>query len=240
MPNPLAPISHHWFDGSHISFGVLSAGLFGERWKLEGSLFNGRTPDEERLDLDLASLNAFAGRVWWLPSERWALQVSAGRFDGSGAPSAEPSGDVTRYTASATYHQRLGELGLWATTLAAGRTVDGAVEGDALLLESSLTIDERHTFFGRTEWVEKSDGGHGHDQAQDALLRSVGSLAVGYTLHLRPLYGLLPGVGARASLNVLPAELEPVYGTRNPMGFTVFVNLRPSEMAPSSMPMPME
>jgi hypothetical protein len=40
MLNPLAPISHHWFDATHIAFGVATAGLYGRQWKVEGSLFN--------------------------------------------------------------------------------------------------------------------------------------------------------------------------------------------------------
>ena len=52
MDNPVAPLGHHWQDATHISFGVLTAGLFGRQWKLEGSLFNGREPNEKRWDFD--------------------------------------------------------------------------------------------------------------------------------------------------------------------------------------------
>jgi hypothetical protein len=247
MPNPLAPISHHWFDGWHVTFGVLSAGLSGERWKLEGSLFNGRTPDEDRYDLDMASLSSFAGRLWWLPNERWAIQVSGGRFDEDppvglvdGETGVEPLAPVSRYTTSATYHRRLGERGLWATTAAAGRSLHGPSPSNALLLESSLTLDERHTFFGRTEWAEKTelDGHGGHEAgAEEAPFHSVGTLALGYTLHLRPIRGWLPGLGARGSVNVVPAALEAAYEGRYPMGFTIFVNLRPAENVMETMTM---
>lgn len=30
LPNPIAPIGHHWFDSTHISFGVVTAGVFGQ------------------------------------------------------------------------------------------------------------------------------------------------------------------------------------------------------------------
>jgi hypothetical protein len=254
MPNPLAPISHHWFDGWHVTFGVLSAGLSGERWKVEGSLFNGRTPDEERFDLDLASLSSFAGRLWWLPNERWAIQISGGRFDDeapdgrvdeeAGAPTfVQSTASVSRYTTSATYHRRLGERGLWATTAAAGRSLHGPSPSNALLLESSLTLAERHTFFGRTEWAEKTElGGHGAHEpgAEEAPLHSVGTLALGYTLHLPPVLGWLPGVGARGSINVVPPALEAAYEGRYPVGFTIFVNLRPAEAVMQMMPMPMD
>ena len=60
MPNPIAPISHHWLDSTHISFGLVTAGLSSARWKGEVSVFNAREPDEHRADLDLG---AFAGMV---------------------------------------------------------------------------------------------------------------------------------------------------------------------------------
>src|SRR6185436_5398667 len=36
---PAAPLGHHWQDATHISFGVVTAGLFTRQWKLEGSAF---------------------------------------------------------------------------------------------------------------------------------------------------------------------------------------------------------
>src|SRR6266705_2721674 len=42
--DPLAPISHHWQDGTHITFGVVTAGVFTRNAKLEASWFNGREP----------------------------------------------------------------------------------------------------------------------------------------------------------------------------------------------------
>jgi hypothetical protein len=242
MPNPLAPISHHWFDGTHIAFGVLTAGLYGDRWKVEGSLFNGREPDEERTDLDLGALDSYSGRVWWLPTERWALQLSGGRMNDAepGHSADEPRVDMTRWVASATYHERIGELGLWATTGAAGHAVEEGTGTSAALLESSVNLRERHTFFGRVEWAQKT----GHDLGIDAPalddeIFGVAALALGYTLHLPTFLQLLPGVGARASVSLIPEDLEPYYGARTPLGFTIFVTLRPGEALMDGMAMPM-
>src|SRR3989475_9087069 len=44
--DPLAPLAHHWQDGTHITFGVLTAGVFTPPTKLEASVFNGREPGE--------------------------------------------------------------------------------------------------------------------------------------------------------------------------------------------------
>ena len=58
MMNPLAPISHHWLDSMHISFGLVTAGVYDRKWRVEMSVFNGREPDENRADLDLAALDS--------------------------------------------------------------------------------------------------------------------------------------------------------------------------------------
>ena len=46
MDIPEAPITHHWLDSTHISFGVGTLGYVWKNWKLEGSIFTGREPDE--------------------------------------------------------------------------------------------------------------------------------------------------------------------------------------------------
>ena len=48
LDSPEAPITHHWLDSTHISFGVLTGGLVLGNAKLEVSRFNGREPDQYR------------------------------------------------------------------------------------------------------------------------------------------------------------------------------------------------
>src|SRR5947209_11328583 len=43
--DPLAPISHHWQDGTHITFGVVTAGVFTYVVKIEGWCCVGRQRD---------------------------------------------------------------------------------------------------------------------------------------------------------------------------------------------------
>jgi hypothetical protein len=43
--NPEAPITHHWFDSTHITYGVATLGYQTSQFQLEGSLFTGREPD---------------------------------------------------------------------------------------------------------------------------------------------------------------------------------------------------
>ncbi len=61
MPNPVAPLSHHWLDATHVVFGVVTGGVYGARWKAEASVFNGREPDEHRTDFDFGALDSVSG-----------------------------------------------------------------------------------------------------------------------------------------------------------------------------------
>ena len=140
MPNPIAPIGHHWLDATHITFGVVTTGVFTSRWKVEASLFNGREPDENRWDLDLGALDSFSGRVSFAPSADLVLQVSAGHLtDAEAGEGSLPRADVDRVTASLTYHRRVGAGTLWASTLAWGRNDERNLASHAF-----LGGDQRH------------------------------------------------------------------------------------------------
>jgi hypothetical protein len=121
MPNLLAPIAHHWFDATHVTFGVVTAGVYGARWKLEGSAFNGREPDEDRTDIDLGPFDSVSGRVWLIPTEHLVVQFSGGRLTDADPSEVGGRVDVTRVTASLTYHHIFREGGIWASTVAWGR-----------------------------------------------------------------------------------------------------------------------
>jgi hypothetical protein len=227
MPNPVAPIAHHWLDATHITFGVVTAGVYDGRWKAEASVFNGREPDEHRADLDLAALDSFSGRFWFAPHPSMAIQVSAGRLhEAEPGHESGPRVDVDRVTASLGYHRRLGARGIWATTLAWGRNLESGEATHAGLVESVVTVNDLDTVFARLEVVEKSAHDldiHGTDEAF-----TVSKLQVGYTRYLGPWGGLSPGIGAAVSVGIVPRELEPFYGKRANPGGAVFVTLRPA------------
>src|SRR5438093_10990636 len=75
--DPLAPISHHWQDGTHITFGVVKAGVFTRAVKLEGSWFNGREPDDHRTDFDYtgSKLDSYSVRLTANPGRRWSASA---------------------------------------------------------------------------------------------------------------------------------------------------------------------
>jgi hypothetical protein len=231
MPNLLAPISHHWLDATHITFGVATAAVYGSRWKAEASAFNGREPDEDRTDFDLAALDSFSGRLSFLPTPKVVLQVSAGRLtEAEPAEHDEARIDVTRVTASATYHRSRQDGGIWATTAAWGRNAEGDHATNALLVETNLTLADRDTWFGRFEVVGKTAHDLDVHDVADGEAFTVGKLQAGYTRYLAAWKGLKPGFGVSASAGIVPKTLESVYGSRINAGFGVFFTVRPAVM----------
>ncbi len=235
MPSPIAPMTHHWLDSTHISFGVLTAGVYGRRWKAEGSVFNGREPDEHRYDLDLAPLDSFAGRIWFLPDPHWSLQASAGFLrEAESGVGGSPRTDVTRTTASATHHRAIDDRGMWATTVAWGRNAEHGQGTNAVLIESVVDPDERNVLFARVEAAQKtaealviSGGGGEKSWIAKAALTYVRQIPIGLGSGRQ----LLLGLGAGMSLNAVPSSFESAYGTRWPVGFSVFLSARPGPMA---------
>jgi hypothetical protein len=230
MSNPLAPVAHHWLDSTHVTFGVVTGAVYGSRWKAEGSVFNGREPDDDRADFDFGALDSVSGRLWFLPTARLALQLSAGRL--TEAESGEHGGpdiDVTRATASATYHAAVRGDGIWATTVAWGRNVESGAGSNALLAETSLTLRDRDTLFGRFEVVGKT----AHDLAVPPETGDefvVAKLQGGYTRFLTTWRGVKPGVGGGLSVGFVPAQLKDAYGRRANVGLSAFFTLRPAAM----------
>jgi hypothetical protein len=237
MLNPVAPITHHWLDSSHISFGLITTGVSQQRWKVEASLFNGREPDQSRADLDLGALDSVSARLTVLPTPRLALQISVAHLQAAEAEfPPQPRSDIDRVTASATYHRMTGAA-IWATTLAYGMNAGPeVVPGEVVdltthagLIESSLSLGDRHTWFGRAELVGKP--GHDlHMHATPARIYTIGKIQAGYTRSLQPWNGLVLGVGGTGSVSLVPTALVPRYPRRANPGFGVFASIRGQKM----------
>jgi hypothetical protein len=234
MANPAGPITHHWLDSTHATFGLITGGVHNQRWKAEISVFNGREPDESRVDIDLGAFDSFAARLSFLATERLALQVSAGRLRESRThfnfQSRQP---VMRTTASASYHVPLRAEGIWATTLAFGSNhARDAVSGGTLdattaaaLLESSVTLSNRHTVFGRGE-LAGMPAHHLHAFEYPTSVFAVGKIQLGYVRHLDATRGVVPGIGGAVAVSLLPSRLAPHYSGRVAPGISLFFTLQ--------------
>lgn len=229
FPNPLAPIGHHWFDSTHIAFGVITGGVYGRKWKAETSAFNGREPDEDRTDFDFAALDSFSGRLWFLPTRRIALQVSAGHLnEAEPAEAGSPRADVNRVTASATYHLPFRDNSIWATTFIWGRNEEQGHASHAALVETNVTLNDRDTWYGRFEVAGKS--AHDLDVAEPPHDFTVSKLQGGYTRYLPAWKGFRPGAGVGMSVGFVPETLKSAYGSRANAGVAVYLTLRPVAM----------
>lgn len=227
MPNPVAPISHHWLDSTHVSFGVVTTAVYTATWKAEGSVFNGREPDEHRTNLDLGALDSYSGRFWYTPGDQWALQVSAGHLtDAEAADAQGRRTSVTRVTASATWHRPLGRGGLWATTAGWGRNSELGEASQAVMLETSVAPNTHDTWYGRFEVNGKTGDELSLTPADEVFTLS--KIQAGYTRYLSARDGLTPGVGVTASAAVAPAVLAPIYGGRVNVGVGVYLTIRPA------------
>jgi hypothetical protein len=233
MYDPLAPLGHHWQDATHISFGVLTAGLFTHSLRLEGSVFNGREPDETRTDFDFqgSSLDSYAGRLTWNPSTHWSL---SGSYAFLKSPEGlRPDESVRRLSASVLGAHSFGSKAeLWsAFVFGANKHEDADHLEPSYLAEASLQLGGVHDLFARAEYVKKGD--------EDLVLGTTGpsgefgitSLAGGYMYELGRVSKARLGIGARASVNFVPSALEPYYGSRTPTGFAVYVRLAPQRMS---------
>jgi len=229
MADPVAPITHHWLDSTHVSFGVVTGGVYGTRWKTEASVFNGREPDENRKDFDFGPLDSVSARVWFLPTARLALQVSGGHLrEAEAGDAGGPRLDVSKVTASATY-QLTSATRAWASTIGWGRNSDSGAATNAVLAETSVTLNDRDTWFGRFEAVGKT--AHDLDVAvADGEMFTVAKLQGGYTHYLPAAKGFTPGVGLVVSAGIVPEALRSVYGSRVNAGVGVFLTLRPAAM----------
>jgi len=227
LADPLATLGHHWLDSTHITFGVLTAGVVGRRVKLEGSWFNGHEPDERRWDLDLRRPDAFSVRLSLAPVDSLVGQVSFAHLPGGG----HHAGDMQRGTASLTHHAGISDAGQADTLVAFGFNHMGGV-GVAALAESTVDLDGDNVVFTRLEYVQKT----GHELVLPAPLDAerfdIMSAVLGYVRNLGPIASLLPGLGVRFSGTYVPAALGPAYGNRRfPLGAMVYVRLLPAASA---------
>jgi hypothetical protein len=220
MDSPEAPITHHWLDSSHISFGVVTAGLMFGDAMVEASRFNGREPDQHRWDIETGPLDSTAARLSVNPTRNLSLQASWAHLV---APEQlEPDENETRWSASAIWTRRLGERSWMSTTLAWGHRSAGHDELDAFALETAAGLGS-WTLFARAEHVETNEllsvGGH-HGPVFD-----VSKVSAGLIRDVRLGEHVRLGLGGLYALNFVPRGLEGSYGG-DPNGAMLFLRLK--------------
>lgn len=222
MDNPEAPITHHWLDSTHVTYGVVTAGYVWHQFKLDVSAFNGREPDQHRYDVELRPLDSWAARLSWNPTSDCSAQLSSGRL--ASPEQLEPGVAVQRTTASVSYNAPSpGQW--WQTTLAWGHNAPSLGRASSgWLLESALRLTEAQTLLARAERVTKDElflpGTPLYGESF-----TVNEVSLGYIYDFAAVRNLRFGVGGLASTYSYPATLNAAYGYR-PASYMLFVRVR--------------
>lgn len=227
--NPDAPLSHHWADATHITFGVATVGLRLGMFKVEGSSFTGREPDEHRFNFDKPRFDSWSGRLSFNPAPSWALQVSHGFLK---SPEAlHPGENVNRTTASATYNLSMAHenffnaIALWGMNKTPGRNGE-----NAFLLEASLG-KQKFSPYLRYEYVQKSVEELNLDETVygTGTLFPVNAFTLGLNYDLFHIGNTNIAAGGQYTWYHADIRLNNLYG-KNPMAFEVFLRLSPALM----------
>jgi hypothetical protein len=226
MDDPDAPIGHHWQDSTHITFGVATLGAQWRNVKLEGSIFTGREPDEDRYDFDRPRFDSSSGRLSWNPTRNLALQVSCGYI--KSPEELHPETKIHRTTASAIYNLPLGHDTNWSNSFVWGQnnaTEEGKTQ--SFLIESNYQRG-RDTVYFRWERVQKS----GHELVlkpfDESEIFPVSGYSLGYVRDLSHDNGIDVGLGTQFTINDRPDQLDRYYGDDLGYTFQFFLRIRPS------------
>jgi hypothetical protein len=218
--NPEAPITHHWFDSTHITYGVATAGIATPTLQLEGSLFTGREPDERRWNIEKPRFDSWSVRATWNPSRAWAVQVSHGFLK---RPEFLIHPDENEHRTTASVHYANGR-GVTATAAFSAKNRDPGPTLTAYLVEANWDIDRHHTVFGRFENVKNDELFPDELDPLHEVPFRISKLQAGYAYRLQLTGPLNLALGGTVSTFVKPDALDAAYG-KNPMGVTLFAKL---------------
>jgi hypothetical protein len=232
--NPIAPLSHHTLDSTHLAMEVLTASIDRGPFQVEGSAFRGAEPDEQRWDLiDPGAIDSWSARVWYRPAPSWAFQVSHGFLN---EPDASEEGDVRRTTVSGSW-SRVRDTGWTAVTGAWGLNRKIGGDYNAFLLEATRAFGRTLTLFGRVEHVQvETDvlrfGVHtfqgGRKKAHVVLPGSIDYLSTftagaSHTFWAPRTWDF--AAGADVTGYVVPSVLQPTHGD-HPVSFHLYLRVR--------------
>lgn len=227
--NPDAPLSHHWVDATHITFGVVTLGVRWGKLKLEGSSFTGKEPNEKRFDFDKPRFDSWSGRLSYNPSPNWALQVSHGFL--KSPEELHPDEDINRTTASALYSLPLSDNGwlnaiaLWGMNKSKGHPGEHAFLLEGSWRRNKLALHSRYEYVQKSAEelaLNESDFGHGAVFPVNAF-----SVGVGYDIwHIAK---ARIAAGSQWTVYRADPKLNNLYG-KNPMAFEIYLRVYPSLM----------
>ena len=224
--NPTAPLGHHTFDSTHIAYGVITAAVDHGPWIVEGSLFNGREPDEDRWDFDFGALDSVSGRVWFRPNDDWEFQASTGFLK---HPEELEPGNVVRTTFSGSWFKKH-DMDFAAVTVGFGLNHKDNRNHSSFLTEATWHAG-MNSVYGRFEAHQPEIAAlltRGTVDTPEArsLRGTVLAVTVGGVRDVVHARGFEVGVGADLTLYGVPDVLRTAYGS-SPVSFHIYFRLRP-------------
>lgn len=239
LESPVGTLGHHQEDSTHISDDVVTAGLTHRWWRIEASGFHGQEPNEHRWEVQQGAIDSWSARLTVQPGTNWSGQYSYGWLH---SPEALfPTENQARMTASVMYNRPFGaqsgdanmeRAGNWASTVAWGRTREGAdnLIENSYLLESTVRFAGRNYGFARIENAgrtsllllgEKPLPPDFHETSAG----TVAAFTVGYDRDLGAVPHLETALGAQVTAYHPGSILRTVYGS-DPVAVVVFLRVR--------------
>jgi hypothetical protein len=229
---PDAPIGYRQEDGTMTTWGVATIGYRFGRFRLEGSSFTGRQPDDNYYNFGQPLFDSWSVRLSCNPTENWSLQASHGFLT---SPEAMlPGINEVRNTASATCVYPLQDNGRYfsGTALWSINSTDGVDKlANAALAEGLLKL-EKWAIYARYEWVQKAD--YELDLVPIYILdRSqqfdINVLTAGAAYDLFRVKHIVVSAGGQLSVYESPAPLQSTFGAQ-PLSAEIYLHLRPALM----------
>jgi len=224
--NPEAPITHHWLDSTHVTFGVATLGFVHEWLKIDASIFTGREPNQNRWNFDPIKLDSYSGRISFNPTNNVAAQVSYGYIK---SPEAlEPDVNIHRTTASLSYNLAWGKTSNWQITACWGRNRNQPGRSlNGYLVESAMEFYNSHVLFGRWEYVAK-EGLFAPPSPKASTVYKVRKIDFGYLYEFPLIPYTLWGLGVVGSASIVPGSIKSSYGGK-PYSYMVFLRVELKE-----------
>ena len=224
ISDPDAPLGHHWQDATHITFGTGTLGFRYKNFKIEGSAFNGREPNENRYNFDKITINSYSYRISVNPSPQWALQFSQGFLQSP--ESLEPGVDVVRTTASVLFSKKMnGDNHYNAAAVWGYNKKDDGHKEHSLLLEDNHRF-KKNTVYSRYEFIQKSSEELDLVPEFGDMEFNIHAFTAGYNhLIFAARYFDFLG-GFQGTVNFPPKKLQNIYG-KTPLAAEVYLQIRP-------------
>ena len=225
--NPQVPLTHHSLDATHVTPGVVRAGIETGPLTFEASLFRGEEPDENRLNVERPKLNSWSARIGWHRGG-WQAQVSGGHLHN---PEWFEPYIVTRLTASIGFDNTIASRRLTATVAwGENREFNGFFNtDDSYLGEWDFRATRTTSLYGRAEIVTKQIFGlgfHPKGYTHPHFYSHIDALTLGYIRDLPLVTWSRIGIGADVTLYRTSADLAEYYEGSH--SFHIFLRWRPA------------